>query len=239
MKKFVWFIATLPLLLTACGESTTEPDDTTPLDKSRILFVNTLSESAPLQFQVQRNSGGGLASIVPGWLSFSDISAYLRVESGTSRVRTMDSVTRAVTYEEEISLDKDANYSFFLYQNKIGDTTNLLMTDGLTQDSAGRVQVRPVNLLGGTDSLRYTFINVDTVTSDAIRFAGEVSEFTPLFDSTSSPTVRLEVDILENDGSVDQLFVGDVTLGHRGLFSLVAIGTRGAAQIIVIPHLQL
>ncbi len=239
MTKTILPLIVLSMLFTACAESTTEPDDNGPLDKSRILFVNTLVETSPLQFQVQRNAGSGLASIVPGWISFSNLSAYLRVESGASRVRAMDSITRAIIFERDVTLAKDGAYSFFLYRRANGDTSSILLGDNLAQDSAGRVQVRPINLLGATDSLRFTFINVDTVTSNAIAFSGEVETFTPIFDSTSSPTIRLEVDILESNGSIDQLFVGDVTLGHRGIFSLAAIGTRGNAQIIVIPHLQL
>ena len=230
------------LLLTGVGcNSTEEPvDDDPPVPKARILFVNAFLDAPPVQFQVQRLNGSPLASIVPQYLSFSQISRYQRVEAGPSEVRALDSISREFILRREIDLPEGETFSFYLYPDTQGDTAGFLLREDLTSDTTGRAKARPINLLSGVDRLRYTLSrDDDTLIVDQVPFAVAPPDFQPLFDTTGSILVNLRVDILEAGTPEDLLFTGDVALVHGSYYSIVAMGTRTSPQIIVIPHSNL
>ena len=140
------FQAVLPatLLLAACGKDDKPAGPAPVVEQGRINAYHAAA-SANVAVKVL------IDDVEKATLNYGDNSGYQTVNAGNRNIKVNVAASGANAFPPQtVTVEKDRNYSCFVYANTATSATGLLTPDDLTAPSAGKAKIRLVNV--GLDS---------------------------------------------------------------------------------------
>lgn len=107
-------------------------------------------------------------------LTYGQNSGYQAVNTGSRVVKVNVASSGANALTQNVTVEKDKNYSYFVYADAATTQKGLLVTDDLTAPSSGKAKIRLVNLGQGAASpvkLSTTVASVSDIAGTETQFA--------------------------------------------------------------------
>ena len=138
-------LAVLPALLLASACSDDDKPVTPTVEHGRVnAYHMAASANVNLKFLVDDNEKGNVV--------YGQNIGYQTLEVGSRVLKVNVASTNSTVLTQNLTVEKDRNYSFFAYATAPTTLGGLLVTDDLTTPTSGKAKVRFVNLGEGTPS---------------------------------------------------------------------------------------
>ncbi|MBD2766967.1 DUF4397 domain-containing protein [Hymenobacter sp. BT664] len=179
------FQAVLPatLLLAACGKDDKPADPVPVVDQGRIKVHHAAaSANVPVKFLFD--------DVEKATLSYelnSSYSGYQAVNTGSRSIKVNVAASGTTATSQNVTVEKDRNYSYFAYANSGSGVAGLFIPDDLTPPASGKAKIRLVHLAQGTSNpLKLSSESIAGLI-DVNNINVVVANYTPIPPATTPP----------------------------------------------------